>query len=78
MNNLVDLIEILKHYPYNCKLYSTAYGEVQLREMFEETDTIMVALKTAPNERTILKQFDRYGRIFEKGECCLFLERDKT
>ena len=78
MNENLNLVEILKDCPEGTKLYSPAYGEVELVNVSQDKGTLYPILIKIPSNSadtfTCERSFDKDGRIFAdySGECLLF------
>ena len=83
MNENLNLVEILKDCPEGTKLYSPAYGDVELVNVSQDKGTLYpITIKIPSNSTdtfTCERSFDKDGRIFAdySGECLLFPSRDQ-
>ena len=83
MNENLNLVEILKDCPEGTKLYSPAYGDVELVNVSQDKGTLYPILIKIPsnsaNTFTCVRSFDKDGRIFAdySGECLLFPSRNQ-
>lgn len=83
MNENLNLVEILKDCPEGTKLYSPAYGDVELVNVSQDKGTLYPILIKIPSNSaytfTCDRSFDKYGRIFAdySGECLLFPSRNQ-
>ena len=83
MNENLNLVEILKDCPEGTKLYSPAYGDVELVNVSQDKGTLYpITIKIPSNSTdtfTCKRSFDKDGRIFAdySGECLLFPSRDQ-
>ena len=83
MNENLNLVEILKDCPEGTKLYSPAYGDVELVNVSQDKGTLYpILIKIASNSAdtfTCERSFDKDGRIFAdySGECLLFPSRNQ-
>ena len=83
MNENLNLVEILKDCPEGTKLYSPAYGDVELVNVYQNKCTIYpIVIKIPSNSTdtfTCERSFDKDGRLFADygGECLLFPNRDQ-
>ena len=83
MNENLNLVEILKDCPEGTKLYSPAYGDVELVNVSQDKGTLYPILIKIPSNSadtfTCERSFDKDGRIFAdySGECLLFPSRNQ-
>ena len=83
MNENLNLVEILKDCPKGTKLYSPAYGDVELVNVSQDKGTLYpITIKIPSNSTdtfTCERCFDKDGRIFAdySGECLLFPSRNQ-
>ena len=83
MNENLNLVEILKDCPEGTKLYSPAYGDVELVNVSQDKGTLYpIVIKIPSNSAdtfTCGRSFDKDGRIFAdySGECLLFPSRNQ-
>ena len=83
MNENLNLVEILKDCPEGTKLYSPAYGDVELVNVSQDKGTLYpIVIKIPSNSAdtfTCERSFDKDGRIFAdySGECLLFPSRNQ-
>ena len=83
MNENLNLVEILKDCPKGTKLYSPAYGDVELVNVSQDKGTLYpIVIKIPSNSAdtfTCERSFDKDGRIFAdySGECLLFPSRNQ-
>ena len=83
MNENLNLVEILKDCPKGTKLYSPAYGDVELVNVLQDNGTLYpIVIKIPSNSAdtfTCERSFDKDGRIFAdySGECLLFPSRNQ-
>lgn len=83
MNENLNLVEILKDCPEGTKLYSPAYGDVELVNVSQDKGTLYPILIKIPSNSadtfTCERSFDKDGRIFAdySGECLLFPNRNQ-
>ena len=83
MNENLNLVEILKDCPKGTKLYSLAYGDVELINVSQDKGTLYPITIKIPSistdSFTCERSFDKDGRIFAdySGECLLFPSRNQ-
>ena len=83
MNEKLNLVEILKDCPKGTKLYSPAYGDVELLNVSQDKGTLYPIVIKIPSNSTDTftcgRSFDKDGRIFAdySGECLLFPSRNQ-
>ena len=83
MNENLNLVEILKDCREGTKLYSPAYGDVELVNVSQDKGTLYPILIKIPSNSadtfTCERSFDKDGRIFAdySGECLLFPSRNQ-
>ena len=83
MNENLNLVEILKDCPEGTKLYSPAYGDVELVNVSHDKGTLYPILIKIPSNSadtfTCDRSFDKDGRIFAdySGECLLFPSKEQ-
>ena len=83
MNENLNLVEILKDCPEGTKLYSPAYGDVELVNVSQDKGTLYPILIKIPSNSadtfTCERSFDKDGRIFAdySGECLLFPSKEQ-
>ena len=82
-NENLNLVEILKNCPKGTKLYSPAYGDVELLNVSQDKGTLYpIVIKIPSNSTdtfTCERSFDKDGRIFAdySGECLLFPSKEQ-
>ena len=83
MNENLNLVEILKDCPKGTKLYSPAYGDVELLNVSQDKGTLYPIVIKIPSNSTDTftcgRSFDKDGRIFAdySGECLLFPSKEQ-
>lgn len=82
-NENLNLVEILKDCPKGTKLYSPAYGDVELLNVSQDKGTLYPIVIKIPSNSTDTftcgRSFDKDGRIFAdySGECLLFPSKEQ-
>ena len=70
---MTNLVEILKNAPKGLELYSPVGGKVKLYSV-KPSDMYPIVVE---NSIKNVFSFDKYGRINEYGECCLFPSKEQ-
>lgn len=78
MNENIDLTEILKDCPEGTKLYSTLFGDVELKEI----DTSRVYSVNVKLTSGLIESFTREGKLYDRDyykdtECVLFPSKEQ-
>ena len=74
MNENLNLVEILKDCPKGTKLYSLAFGYVELECVFQDNSKYPILIKLRNNTTDSLT---KDGKLFEYGDCMLFPSKDQ-
>ena len=83
MNENLNLVDILKNCPEGTKLYSPAYGDVELIDVFLDEETHPIRIKIPSNSTDTfagkIHNLTKDGRLFGEynGECMLFPSKEQ-
>lgn len=77
MNNNINIAELLKDCPKGTKLYSTIFGEVELKEVKDNGRSVCILVTNFYGQEEMFYPDGKYNTHYSDSECALFPSKEQ-
>jgi hypothetical protein len=77
MNNNINIAELLKGCPKGTKLYSTIFGEVELKEVKDNGRSVCIFVTNFYGQEEMFYPDGKYNTHYSDSECTLFPSKEQ-
>lgn len=77
MNNNINIAELLKDCPKGTKLYSTIFGEVELKEVKDNGRSVCIFVTNFYGQEEMFYPDGKYNTHYSDSECTLFPSKEQ-
>lgn len=77
MNNNINIAELLKDCPKGTKLYSTIFGEVELKEVKDNGRSVCILVTNFYGQEEMFYPDGKYNTHYSDSECTLFPSKEQ-
>lgn len=77
MNNKINIAELLKDCPKGMKLYSTIFGEVELKEVKDNGRSVCIFVTNFYGQEEMFYPDGKYNTHYSDSECALFPSKEQ-
>lgn len=77
MNDNINIAELLKDCPKGTKLYSTVFGEVELKEVKDNGRSVCIFVTNFYGQEEMFYPDGKYNTHYSDSECTLFPSKEQ-